>query len=113
MAVSLRRLNSRNYVLGLMGNGQGSSDHETLKLPPSSAGSGHSGASNRPRVASPHAAVHIAMDRFVVSVSISPPSGTCGIRRRGAALNWSLIGLARVGGDQVREVRGLHLGKLG
>ncbi|KAL1949732.1 hypothetical protein VTO73DRAFT_8613 [Trametes versicolor] len=67
VAVLLRRMNSRDYVLGMMGDGQGTSDHETLKLPPSSAGSGHSGASNRPRVASPHAAVHIAMDRFVVS----------------------------------------------
>lgn len=80
VAVSLRRLNIRDYVLGLMGDGQGSSDHETLKLPPSSAGSGRSSASNRPRVASPHAAVHIAMDRFVVSVSsISSLPGTCGI----------------------------------
>ncbi|EIW57884.1 uncharacterized protein TRAVEDRAFT_29797 [Trametes versicolor FP-101664 SS1] len=65
----LTSLNSRDYVLGLMGDGsgQGPSDHETLKLPPSSAGSG----SSRPRVASPHAAVHIAMDRFVVSDSLS------------------------------------------
>ncbi|KAL1949733.1 hypothetical protein VTO73DRAFT_8614 [Trametes versicolor] len=69
----LTSLNSRDYVLGLMGDGsgQGPSDHETLKLPPSSAGSDHSGGSNRPRVASPHAAVHIAMDRFVVSDSDS------------------------------------------
>ncbi len=84
VALSLCRLNSRNHVLGLMGDSQGSSDHETLKLPPSSVGSGNSGGAMRPRVASPHAAVHIAMDRFVVSVSICF-SGPVASQSRGGA----------------------------
>ncbi|KAI0636114.1 hypothetical protein C8Q77DRAFT_1155821 [Trametes polyzona] len=64
----LTSLNSREYVLGILSDGQPASNHETIKLSPTGGRYGQSTSRSGAGVGgmSSHQ-VHIAMDRFVVS----------------------------------------------
>ncbi|KAI0833789.1 hypothetical protein BC628DRAFT_1414527 [Trametes gibbosa] len=64
----LTSLNSREYVLGVLADGQPSSNHETIKLAPTTGRFGQTSRTGHNMGTASHQ-VHIAMDRFVVTDS--------------------------------------------